>query len=83
MMLDVHMHKPLTNSRNFMDALLAFWPGLQILKGDIKQAVETHEMLYQVLRRHHFIPEVKFCCRQAAYLKYNDIVPSNFVTSVK
>lgn len=83
-MLDVHMHQPMTNSRNFMDALLAFWPGLQvsvvwssyllcfvnsffnahacvgvmqILKGDIKEAVETHEMLYQVVRRHHFIPE--------------------------
>ena len=30
MMVDVHMHKPLSNSRNFMDALLAFWPGLQV-----------------------------------------------------
>lgn len=40
-----------------MDALLAFWPGLQVLKGDIKPAVETHEMLYQVMQRHNFIPE--------------------------
>lgn len=31
MLLDVHMHKPNTNSKNFMDALLAFWPGLQVL----------------------------------------------------
>lgn len=30
MLLDVHMHRPHTNSRNFMDALLAFWPGLQV-----------------------------------------------------
>ncbi|KAJ8669869.1 hypothetical protein QAD02_001128 [Eretmocerus hayati] len=57
MLLDVHMHRPNTNSRNFMDALLAFWPGLQVLKGDIKPAVETHEMLYQVMQRHNFIPE--------------------------
>ncbi|XP_057333329.1 ER degradation-enhancing alpha-mannosidase-like protein 3 [Microplitis mediator] len=57
MLLDVHMHRPNTNSKNFMDALLAFWPGLQVLKGDIKPAVETHEMLYQVLQRHNFIPE--------------------------
>lgn len=49
--------RPHTNSRNFMDALLAFWPGLQVLKGDIKPAVETHEMLYQVMQRHKFIPE--------------------------
>lgn len=57
LLLDVHMHRPHTNSRNFMDALLAFWPGLQVLKGDIKPAVETHEMLYQVMQRHNFIPE--------------------------
>jgi len=31
MMVDVHMHKPQTNARNFMDALLAFWPGLQVV----------------------------------------------------
>lgn len=30
---------------------------LQVLKGDIKPAVETHEMLYQVMQRHTFIPE--------------------------
>ncbi|XP_050308914.1 ER degradation-enhancing alpha-mannosidase-like protein 3 [Anthonomus grandis grandis] len=57
MLVDVHMHRPHTASRNFMDALLAFWPGLQVLKGDIKPAVETHEMLYQVMQRHTFIPE--------------------------
>lgn len=57
MLLDVHMHRPNTNSRNFMDALLAFWPGLQVLKGDIKPAIETHEMLYQVMQRHNFLPE--------------------------
>ncbi|XP_014243854.1 ER degradation-enhancing alpha-mannosidase-like protein 3 [Cimex lectularius] len=57
MLLDVHMHRPTTNSRNFMDALLAFWPGLQVLNGDLKPAVETHEMLYQVMQRHTFIPE--------------------------
>ena len=28
-----------------------------MLKGDIKPAVETHEMLYQVMQRHNFIPE--------------------------
>lgn len=57
MLLDVHMHKPYTISKNFMDALLAFWPGLQVLKGDLKPAIETHEMLYQVMQRHKFIPE--------------------------
>ncbi|RWS28702.1 ER degradation-enhancing alpha-mannosidase-like protein 3 [Leptotrombidium deliense] len=55
MFVDVQMHRPRTNSKNFMDALLAFWPGLQVLKGDIKPAVETHEMLYQVIRRHNYL----------------------------
>lgn len=57
LLLDVHMHRPHTNSRNFMDSLLAFWPGLQVLKGDIKPAIETHEMLYQVMQRHNLLPE--------------------------
>ncbi|XP_068617781.1 ER degradation-enhancing alpha-mannosidase-like protein 3 [Battus philenor] len=56
-MLAVHMHRPHLQSRNFMDSLLAFWPGLQVLLGDVRPAVETHEMLYQVMQRHTFIPE--------------------------
>ena len=31
LLVDVHMHRPHTNSRNFMDSLLAFWPGLQVM----------------------------------------------------
>ncbi|XP_004522749.1 ER degradation-enhancing alpha-mannosidase-like protein 3 isoform X2 [Ceratitis capitata] len=57
MLLDVLMHRPHAKSRNFMDSLLAFWPGLQVLSGDIKPAVQTHEMLYQVMQMHTFIPE--------------------------
>lgn len=57
LMMDVHMHRPHAKSRNFMDALLAFWPGLQVLSGDLKPAVQTHEMLYQVMQMHTFIPE--------------------------
>lgn len=29
----------------------------QVLKGDIKPAIETHEMLFQVIQRHNFLPE--------------------------
>ena len=28
------------------------------MKGDLKPAIELHEMLYQVMQRHNFIPEV-------------------------
>jgi hypothetical protein len=40
-----------------MDALLAFWPGLQVLKGDLTAAIQAHEMLFQVVQRHKFLPE--------------------------
>ena len=58
LLLDVHIHKPMLNARTWMDALLAFFPGLQVLKGDIRPAIETHEMLYQVIKKHNFLPEV-------------------------
>uniref|UniRef100_A0A0N4ZTJ3 alpha-1,2-Mannosidase n=1 Tax=Parastrongyloides trichosuri TaxID=131310 RepID=A0A0N4ZTJ3_PARTI len=55
--INVQMDKPNIASRSFMDSLLAFWPGLQVLKGDIKPAIEMHEMLYLVMQKHKFIPE--------------------------
>ncbi len=48
LMLDVLMHKPTQQAKHFIDALSAFWPGLQVMKGDINAAVESHELLYQV-----------------------------------
>lgn len=30
----------------------------QVLRGDLKPAIETHEMLYQVTKQHNFLPEV-------------------------
>ena len=30
LMINVHMHKPHSTARHYMDALLAFWPGLQV-----------------------------------------------------
>lgn len=56
-LLDVHMHRPHSQAKNFMDSLLAFWPGLQVLKGDLKPAIKTHEVLYQVIQKHAFLPE--------------------------
>ncbi|KAI6238777.1 Alpha-1,2-Mannosidase [Aphelenchoides fujianensis] len=55
--IDVHMHRPLVASRSYMDSLLAFWPGVQVLKGDLKGAIEIHEMLHQVIKKHKFLPE--------------------------
>lgn len=30
LLVDVLMHRPFTRAKSFMDALLAFWPGLQV-----------------------------------------------------
>lgn len=46
-----------TNSQWTKKKFTAFWPGLQVLSGDLKPAVQTHEMLYQVMQMHTFIPE--------------------------
>ncbi|CAF3956559.1 unnamed protein product [Adineta steineri] len=56
-MVNVHMHEPHRSTKNHMDALLAFWPGLQVMTGDLKPAIELHEMLYQLVKKHKFIPE--------------------------
>ncbi|GAA37391.2 ER degradation enhancer mannosidase alpha-like 3 [Clonorchis sinensis] len=55
--LDVNMHSPSQRSRSFMDALFAFWPGIQVLLGDIKSAVALHEYLFQVHKRNKLMPE--------------------------
>ncbi|XP_051533856.1 ER degradation-enhancing alpha-mannosidase-like protein 3 isoform X1 [Myxocyprinus asiaticus] len=57
LLLNVHMHNPTVNVHSWMDSLLAFFPGLQVLRGDLKPAIETHEMLYQVTKQHNFLPE--------------------------
>jgi ER degradation enhancer, mannosidase alpha-like 3 len=57
LMQTVHMHMPYKQARSYMDALLAFWPGLQVLKGDIKEAIKMHELLYQIVKKHKFLPE--------------------------
>ena len=41
----------------YIDALVAFWPGLQVLTGDLKSAITYHQVLYHIVRRNNFIPE--------------------------
>lgn len=56
-LIDVHMHRPNKLAKGFMDALSAFWPGLQVLKGDLKAAISTHAMFNEVIRKHSYLPE--------------------------
>ena len=55
-LLDCDMHRP-HNKKPVMDSLLAFWPGLQVLWGDIEPAASTHDLLYYVAQKHNFLPE--------------------------
>eukprot|EP01136_Pigoraptor_vietnamica_P045920 Opistho-1_new@24500 len=55
--VDVQMHQPWLLSRNIMDSLQAFWPGLQVLHGDVESAIETHRVYAELCRRFGFIPE--------------------------
>ncbi|CAN0887163.1 Alpha-mannosidase I MNS4 [Linum grandiflorum] len=39
------------------NSLQAFWPGLQVLAGDINPAIRTHDAFFSVWRRYGFTPE--------------------------
>ncbi|KAF8897458.1 alpha mannosidase-like protein [Infundibulicybe gibba] len=41
-----------------VDSLSAFWPGLQVLAGDIQSAIRLHLMYYNLWRIHSGLPEV-------------------------
>eukprot|EP00051_Salpingoeca_urceolata_P022994 m.384968 g.384968 ORF g.384968 m.384968 type:complete len:794 (+) comp20050_c6_seq4:476-2857(+) len=56
-LVNIHMNRPASLSRRFMDALQTFWPGLQVLKGDLTPAIETHRMYYHLSEQYGFIPE--------------------------
>ncbi|KAJ3894586.1 alpha mannosidase-like protein [Lentinula edodes] len=43
---------------NTVDSLSAFWPGLQVLAGDIQSAIKLHMAYYNLWRKHSGIPEV-------------------------
>ncbi|KAF5393914.1 hypothetical protein D9757_000102 [Collybiopsis confluens] len=43
---------------NTIDSLSAFWPGLQVLAGDVQSAIKLHLAYYNLWRKHSGIPEV-------------------------
>eukprot|EP00050_Salpingoeca_kvevrii_P019638 m.88552 g.88552 ORF g.88552 m.88552 type:complete len:784 (-) comp8508_c0_seq1:159-2510(-) len=56
-LLTTDMNNPGRSARKVMDALQTFWPGLQVLKGDLEPAIDTHRMYYHLSERYGFIPE--------------------------
>ena len=45
-MQNIYMDDVNTNAIPYIDALVAFWPGLQVLVGDLKPAIIYHQLLY-------------------------------------
>ncbi|KAJ7129769.1 alpha mannosidase-like protein [Mycena epipterygia] len=41
-----------------VDSLSAFWPGLQVLAGDVQNAIKLHMIYYNLWRKHSGLPEV-------------------------
>lgn len=41
----------------WIDSLSAFFPGLQVLHGDIDSAIKNHLVYYNIWRRYHALPE--------------------------
>ncbi|TFK28812.1 alpha mannosidase-like protein [Coprinopsis marcescibilis] len=41
-----------------VDSLSAFWPGLQVLSGDVENAIKLHMLYYNLWKQHAGLPEV-------------------------
>jgi hypothetical protein len=54
---NVYMDNGHYHSTN-MDGLTAFFPGLQVLMGDLDNAIHLHQIFTELWRKYHAIPEV-------------------------
>ena len=56
-MVQVNMDNPSRPIRSYTDSLTAFWPGLQVLAGDVAGAKRVYEGFLQVVNRWEVLPE--------------------------
>eukprot|EP00005_Dracoamoeba_jomungandri_P003289 CAMPEP_0174254540 /NCGR_PEP_ID=MMETSP0439-20130205/3853_1 /TAXON_ID=0 /ORGANISM="Stereomyxa ramosa, Strain Chinc5" /LENGTH=787 /DNA_ID=CAMNT_0015336175 /DNA_START=45 /DNA_END=2408 /DNA_ORIENTATION=+ len=54
--LDVNMNTGHNLGHN-IDSLQSFWPALQVLRGDVSDAIEMHSTFYAVWQRYGYLPE--------------------------
>ncbi|KAL5640918.1 hypothetical protein ACGC1H_001409 [Rhizoctonia solani] len=55
----------------YIDSLSAFWPGLQVLAGDVQSAIKSHLVYWNLWRRYSGIPETfNIATRQGVTLGY-------------
>uniref|UniRef100_A0A8B9XL48 alpha-1,2-Mannosidase n=1 Tax=Bos mutus grunniens TaxID=30521 RepID=A0A8B9XL48_BOSMU len=55
LLLDVHIHKPMLNARTWMDALLAFFPGLQAFTTDFRVHWAQHPLRPEFAESTYFL----------------------------
>ncbi|KAI0049615.1 glycoside hydrolase family 47 protein [Auriscalpium vulgare] len=54
-----------------LDSLSAFWPGLQVLAGDVDNAIKSHMLYWELWKRHAGLPEVwDMNYKQATAMQY-------------
>jgi len=52
-----NMHQPGVITRKHLDSLQMFWPGLQVLHGDVTKAIPMHKMHHTLSLKYDFPPE--------------------------
>ncbi|KAI0069072.1 alpha-mannosidase [Artomyces pyxidatus] len=56
---------------NTLDSLSAFWPGLQVLAGDVENAIKSHMIYWEIWKKHAGMPEVwDMHYKQATSMQY-------------
>ncbi|CEP14550.1 hypothetical protein [Parasitella parasitica] len=59
----------------WIDSLSAFFPGLQVLHGDLEAAIKNHLVFYNIWRRYHALPERFDFYQKTADLPYYPLRP--------
>lgn len=54
--VNVNMNSGKT-ANNWIDALSAAWPAVQLLAGDVEESICSHALYFHIWRRFHFLPE--------------------------
>jgi len=80
--VNVNMNTGATLSSN-MDGLSAFFPGLQVLMGDLPNAIHLHHIFTELWKKYHAIPEVfnfnKKDVESDYYLLRPEFIESNYM----
>ncbi|CAG8499935.1 8066_t:CDS:10 [Paraglomus occultum] len=67
---NINMHNRAIMS-SWVDSLAAYFPGLQVLAGDVENAIKLHLLYYNIWKRYHALPErFNYYLRRAEIASY-------------